>query len=296
VESAAGARVADGSWLLADRFTPDAPDPATARGASGNPLADLLRGAGMWFTYDVLRETPTAHVIAAAKANGLSFLAPELGTSRRGYWASEHYDRLLPAAHDAGLRVIPWVYPWLVDLPADLELALKALRHTTPSGDRPDALGVDLEENLDEVANRAFAQLLRANAGPDACLAALVYQPQLASGRQTPYAALAESFNVLLPMAYWHGRPIRYSRQDAYAYVAEAVQGVRARVGRPDLPVAVIGQTFEWFARNEIGPNNPTFDEVRGAIEAARDTGALGIGFFNWFSATPEEWDAIRGE
>ena len=69
---------------------------------------------------------------------------------------------------------------------------------------------------------------------------------------------------------------------------------IRERVGRPDLPVAVLGQTFDWFSRNEIGPGNPTGDEVRGAMQAARDTGALGVGFFNWFSTTPDEWDAIQ--
>ena len=61
----------------------------------------------MWFTHDVLRQTPTKNVIAAARANGFSFLAPQVGTSRRGYWAREEYDALLPAAHDAGLTVIP---------------------------------------------------------------------------------------------------------------------------------------------------------------------------------------------
>ena len=283
----------EGGWVLADRFMSAAPDPLTTT-VGGALLADRVRGSGMWFTYDVLRETPIRNVIAAARANGFSFLAPEVGTSRRGYWAREDYDALLPAAHDAGLKVIPWVYPWLVDVPGDLGLALRALRHVSPSGDRPDGLGVDLEETLTESANRAFGQLLRTMAGPEALLIGIVYQPQIASGRATPYAALAESYNVLAPMAYWHARPIAYSGQDAYDYVWEAVNGVRQRVGRADLPVAVIGQTFDWFSRNEIGAYNPSGAEMRGAIGAARDAGALGIGFFNWFSTTPEEWDAIR--
>jgi hypothetical protein len=248
----------------------------------------------MWFTYDVLRDTPIRNVIAAARATGFSFLAPEVGTSRRGYWAREDYDLLLPAAHDAGLQVIPWIYTWLVDVPGDLNLALRALRHVSPSGDRPDGLGIDLEETLEEGPNRAYGQLLRAMAGPEALLVAIVFQPQLLSGRRTPYAALAESYNVLAPMAYWHGRPVAYAEQDAYDYVAEAVTGIQQRVGRPDVPLAVIGQTFDWFSRNEIGSHNPTGAEVRGAVRAARDSGAHGIGFFNWFSATPEEWDAMQ--
>jgi hypothetical protein len=284
-----------GGWALADRFMPAMPDPLTATSATtGAPLADRVRGKGMWFTYDTLRDTPVRHVVAAARANGLSFLAPEVGTSRRGYWAREEYDQLLPAAHDAGLKVIPWIYTWLVDIPGDIGLALRALRHVAPSGDRPDGLGIDLEENLEESPNRAFGQLLRAMAGPEALLIAMVYQPQIASGRATAYGALAESFNVLAPMAYWHARPIGYGAPDAWRYITDAAGMIRQRVGRPDAPVAVVGQTFDWFSRNEIGPNNPTGDEVRGAVQGAREAGALGIGFFNWFSTTPEEWDAIR--
>jgi hypothetical protein len=281
-----------GGWALAERFMPATPDPLTAM-AGGRPLSDRVQGTGMWFTYDTLRQTPVKHLIAAARANGMSFLAPEVGTSRRGYWAREDYDALLPAAHDAGLNVIPWVYCWLADVPGDLDLALTALLHVSPSGDRPDGVAVDLEENLQEAPNRSFGQLLRALAGPEALLIAITYQPQIASGRATPYAALAESFNVLAPMSYWHARPIVYTEQDAYDYVGESVRLVRQRIGRTDAPVAVIGQTFDWFSRNEIGGNNPSGEEMRGAMRGAKDAGALGIGFFNWFSTTPEEWDAI---
>src|SRR5437870_1517997 len=89
----------------------------------------------------------------------------------------------------------------------------------------------------------------------------------------------AETYDVIAPMSYWHARPIAYRYQDAYDYVADSVRLIRERVGRADLPVAVIGQTFDWFSRNEIGPGNPTGEEVRGAMQAARDNGAAGIGF-----------------
>jgi hypothetical protein len=279
-------------WVLASAVALDTPDPLVAA-SGGRPLSHSVAGKGMWFTYDVLRETPVQHIVAAATANGFSFLAPQVGTSRRGYWAGPELDALLPAAHAAGLKVIPWVYVWLVDLPGDLELAARAARHVAPSGDRVDGLGVDVEENLDEDAVRAYGQVLRATVGPDTLLIAITYQPQIASGRRTPFPALAESFNVIAPMSYWHTRNVRHTYQDAYGYVVESVRLIRERVGRRDVPVAILGQTFDWFSRNEIGPGNPSGDEIRGALQAARDAGALGIGFFNWFSSTPEEWDAI---
>jgi hypothetical protein len=220
-------------------------------------------------------------------------LAPQVGTSRQGYWAGKELDALLAAAHGAGLRVIPWVYTWLSDLPADLDLAVRAARHVTPGGDSPDGIGVDIEENLDEPAVRAFGQLLRASVGPGRLLVALTFQPQHPQGQRTPFGAIAESFDVVAPMSYWHLRDAPYSEGAAYAYVAESVRLIRERTGRPDLPVAVLGQTFDWFTRNDIGAGNPTADELRGAMQGARDAGALGIGFFNWFSTTPEEWAAI---
>ncbi|MGH2370757.1 MAG: SH3 domain-containing protein, partial [Chloroflexota bacterium] len=93
-------------WILAGTITLDAPDPLTAV-VGGKPVAQTVAGKGMWFTYDVLRETPAAHLVATAQANGFSFLAPQVGTSRRGYWARGELDALLPAAHAAGLKVIP---------------------------------------------------------------------------------------------------------------------------------------------------------------------------------------------
>jgi hypothetical protein len=282
------------AWVPAAAVRLDAPDPLVAA-KDGRPLAQMVAGKGMWFTYDVLRNTPVHHLVATARANGLSFLAPEVGTSRRGYWAGGELDALLPAAHAAGLRVIPWVYTWLTDLPADLGLALAAAHHVGPSGDTVDGLGVDLEEGLDEAAVGPYGQLLRASLGSDILLIAITYQPQVASGRRTPFGALAESFNVIAPMSYWHGRNGRHTYQDAYSYVAESAQLVRERSGRPDIPIAVLGQTFDWFSRNGIGPGNPAADEVRGALQAARDAGTLGIGFFNWYSTTPDEWEAIGG-
>ena len=264
--------------------------PAAPGGAAP---AQGVAGKGMWFTYDAVRETPPEHLVAAAVANGLSLLAPEVGTSRRGYWAGPELDALLAAAHGAGLRVLPWVYAWLADLPADLELALRAARHVAPGGDAPDGLAVDLEEHLDEGAVRAFGQLLRAAVGPERLLVAITFPPQHPQGRRTPFGALAESFDVVAPMSYWHLRPGPYGAAEAHAYVAESVRLLRDRTGRPDLPVAVLGQTFDWFARNDIGAGNPTAEEVRGAMQGARDAGAAGIGFFNWFSTTPEEWEAI---
>jgi hypothetical protein len=281
---------AGSGWVLAAALPLDVPPPA----AAGDPRLNLVSGKGMWFTYDTLRTTPAAHLVAAAQANGFTFLAPEVGTSRRGYWADSDLDALLPLAHAAGLKVIPWVYPWLADVPADLQLALAAARHVAPSGDRVDGLAVDLEENLDEATNRTYGELLRVSLGADPLLVAIVFQPQIASGRRTPYAALAKSYDVIAPMSYWHGRPISYGYQDAYDYVAESVRLIRERAGRANVPVAVLGQTFDWFSRNEIGPGNPTGDEMRGALQAARDAGALGMGFFNWYSTTPDEWDALQ--
>ena len=93
-------------------------------------------------------------------------------------------------------------------MPGDLQLALAAARHVAPSGDRVDALGIDVEENLDEAVNRTYGELLRASLGPDQVLIAMTYQPQIASGRRTAFGALAENYDVIAPMSYWHARPI----------------------------------------------------------------------------------------
>jgi len=284
VSATAAAPGVPAGWVYGDAMTFDAGTPV-----SPTALLAPLRGKGMWFTYPLLQTSPVTAIIATARVAGLSHLYVEVGRSNKCFYGGPGLAALLPAAHRAGIRVIAWVYPFLRDLSGDIAMGLAAARYTAPSGDRPDGLLADVEENTNEAAVRAYGQVLRATLGPDATMAIATYPPQWADGRAYPFATAALSWNAIVPMDYWHLRRRAYSAAEVYAFVRDSVVMIRART-RPDMPVEVLGQMFDL---QQSGVNSPGAAEILACAAAARDSGALGVSFFEWRHATREEWDTL---
>src|SRR5919204_6364220 len=157
-----------------------------AHAAQPASLLAPLRGKGMWLTYPLLKHSPVSAIIAAARAAGLTHLYVEVGRSRDGFYGRRGLAALLPAAHRAGLRVLAWVYPYLRNLPADVAVSVAAARYVAPSGDRPDGLLADVEENMAEGTVRAYGEILRALLGPNELMAIATYPPQSRHGRTYP--------------------------------------------------------------------------------------------------------------
>jgi len=252
------------------------------------PLAPF-RGKGMWATYGLLQTSPVTAVVAAARAAGLTHLYVEVARSNRGFYGAAGLAALLPVAHRAGIHVIAWVYPFLRNLPVDVATSVAAATLTAPSGDRPDGLVADVEENMAEPTVRAYGQILRAMLGPDEPMAIATYPPQWAAGRAYPFATAALSWNVIVPMDYWHLYRRAYSAAEVYNFVSQGVRTIRAAT-RPGEPIEVLGQMFD---ARQSGVNSPVAAEVSAAAAAARDSHAIGISYFEWNHATPDEWDAL---
>jgi hypothetical protein len=283
-------------WAPAGRVAVQAGADPPTRQVGGRPIVEPLYGKGMWFVLDSRGHGPGAgtRVAAAARANGLSHLYVEVATSRGGFWGARWLDELLPAARAAGVRVIGSVYPCLDDLPADLALALEVARYRTPGGLALDGLTADIEETLVPENVQAYGELLRHHLGDDYLLVATVYPPESWFAPRYPWPALPASWNAVVPMAYWrHMENRAFTPPEVYAYTQRNLTQLRALTGRPDLPVQMLGQLFELGRPNLLGPDPPTAGEVAAAVAAARDTGAVGISFFDWTRATPAHWAAI---
>ena len=262
---------------------------ALARGTARADLA-IVRGLGMWLTPPVLHTAPPDAIVATALRNGLTHLYVEVARSNVGFNGAGILDRLLPIAHRAHIAVIAWVYPFLDDLPRDVATSLAVARYTTPDGERPDGLMADVERNMGEPYVRAYGQILRATLGPHVLMAASTYAPQTYYGQRYPFRTIAASWDLVVPMDYWDVGSTLQSASSVYRYVQASVAGVRAASGDPQLPVEVLGQTFDLY---QNGRHSPAAAEIRAAIAAARDARATGISFFEWNHATPEEWDAL---
>lgn len=267
-------------------------DPSDLRpNAPADPLRPF-RGLSTWIdTYDT-DLTPQQQVRIAADAGVDALYVQTQRPSTEGIIHDP--DRLattIDLAHDAGMTVLVWSIPELVDLDLDRERAMAAMTFTTPRGDRPDAFGLDIE--LEDIAyapvrTRRLLQLsaeLRDWAGEGYPMAAIVLPPlQLEINTRWwpdfPYAELAEHYDVVVPMSYSSYRgtdPVT-----TYTWNHDNVVLTRQLADMADLPVHLAGG---------IADDLP---EVAAFVQAAIDSGAIGAGLYDLHTTRPEAWAALR--
>lgn len=199
-------------------------------------------------------------------------------------------DRLrafIDRAEARGIAVIAWYLPTLEDPAADLRrlLAIAALDI--------DGLAVDIEAtNVRDIAerNRRLIDLsnqLRA-ALPGKVLGGIVLEPVLMEDVNPnywpafPWADLAPSYDVWLPMSYWTNRVGGWRAADTYT--ATNIARIRERIGDPEAPVHTIGG---------IG-DKTTLDDLRGMVVAAAEHAVIGGSIYDYRTSRPEFWAVLR--
>lgn len=284
------------SWLSGGSLRLDQPDPIT-RQVRGKPIWAAVAGKGMWFTNYLARHSDMAALMRAAKLAGITHLYAEVAISRYGFYGRNSLDRLLPAAHAAGISVIAWVYPTLDNVAADARMTQQVASYVTPSGDRADGIATDVEEVDDTASVYTYGQLVRALLGPDILLVAAVYHPFAET--YYPYAAIAESWNVLAPMDYWHSRSShQYTPDEVARFVGNSLTTIQAAAtilgGAESMPIEELGQTYDMYSGDGAGRHSaPTAAEITADMATARQFGAIGVSFFEWQTTTFDEWSAV---
>jgi hypothetical protein len=241
-------------------------------------------GKGMWINrLDAAAGGDVDALVRQAQAAGLTHVYLRLGSSRSGFYAAGALDRLLPAAHRAGLKVVGWDFAYLDSPLADAARARIEAWYATPSGDRIDAFSADIETaaegtRLSAAGVAMYGEAVRAALGEHYPLIATVPRPS--GSRWFPYASLA-AFDAVAPMVYWGNRN---PATDAAGAIADL-----AFLNKPVLP---IGQAYNMAV--DGGPaGSPSGAAIRRFIEASAAGGAKGVSFWVWDQATADEWAAI---
>lgn len=191
-------------------------------------------------------------------------------------------------AHQHGISVVGWYLPTLEDPARDVQrlLAIAALPI--------DGLAIDIEaRNVGDVAerNRRLVQVsssVRA-ALPGEVLGAIPLEPVLMEDVNPsywpgfPWAEIAPSYDVWLPMAYWTNRRGDSPWRDAHLYTATNIDRVRAHIGRPDAPVHVLGG---------IG-DATTVPDLQGFRIAAAERGAIGGSIYDFRTTAGPHWPEL---
>ena len=190
----------------------------------------------------------------------------------------------------AGMRVVPWYLPTLVDVGRDLA-RLKAVAAFPGM----DGLAVDIEaRNVPGVAerNRRLIELSGAlrKALPGRVIGAIVMPPvQLEVVNKKfwpdfPYREIAPSYDVWMTMGYWTDRTTRSGYRNPHAYTKENVIRLRRNVGDPNLPVHPIGGIGTGTSR----------EDVEGYKRAITEVGGFGGSLYDWHTTAASLWPALR--
>ncbi|HVL05650.1 MAG TPA: hypothetical protein VM388_06660, partial [Acidimicrobiales bacterium] len=108
--------------------------PAAALTPPAAPQKWLPSGKGMWiYLPDKTEGGNVPAIIAKAKATGLTHLYVRMGSAWDGFNVAPFMDKILPAAHAAGIKVIGWDFPKLDPMGPDIDRARAMINYTTPT-------------------------------------------------------------------------------------------------------------------------------------------------------------------
>jgi hypothetical protein len=228
-----------------------------------------------------------AVMVARAKAAGLTHIYVRTGSTWDGFDGGPFLDQILPAAHEAGLKVYGWDFPKLVSVPDDVGRAVTAISHAAPGGNHLDGFAADIETKsegteLTPQAALAYGPALRQVVGPSYLLIAVVPNPTPQMVEKFPYELVVPSFDTIAPMVYWLNREPGIDVSYALQYLARFTK-----------PVAPVGQAYDGGPEGGR-PGVPTRAELLRFMAMAKQWGARAVSFWSWQHANLSVWDAIR--
>lgn len=265
----------------------------------------VYEGLGTWvdiFDIDAGRTGGTPPVtpdaltdMAGVGVRTLYLQAADESMDEPGVFQPDLTGEFLVKAHAAGVRVVGWFVPRHGDVERDLAF-LEAVTDFEYEGHRFDGVALDIEwtqTEPDPAARSAATVELAAQASEflgDEALGAIVLEPLLVEDVNPnlwpdyPYADLAGSVDVFLPMSYWTNRTASSGLRDGFVYTAGNVEGLRAHVGE-GVSIHVIGGVGD----------ATTPDDLQGFATAAFEQKAVGLSLYDWNTTLSSAWDTLRG-
>ena len=210
-----------------------------------------------------------------------------LGVPDQVVLEQDRLESLIRAAHHNGLSVVAWYLPTLADVDVDLQ------RLVASAALDVDGLAVDIESTVVKDPAERNARLLRLDDELRAALPGKVIGAITLSAVHLqvvnrdywpdyPWAEIADTYDLILPMTYWTIR--RPEWRDGNRYVGENIDRIHAATGKPDLPIHVIGGIAD----------EATVEQVQGMLQAIDDrTGVMGASLYDWATSSPEQWAVL---
>ncbi len=264
----------------------------TLPATGGAARLDPFRGFAAWVDiYDPGVLGNPAAALSQMKARGVRtvYLETSNASQRTAIVRPGLIGTFVEAAHAEGMAVVAWYLPEFVKPAQDVKRSLTAIDFRTPAGERFDAFALDIESTAIRTAARRNARLLRvaddlrAATGPTYPLGAIIPSPRGLELSPTvwpqfPYADLAETFDVFLPMVYFTYRT--KTRAETKSYVEQSIAILRRETGNPAVRIHVIGGVAD---RARVG-------QVRGFADAICDDSLFGASLYDFATTFERLW------
>ncbi len=272
--------------------TPATPSPVPVPLSSS---LDAFRALGSWI--DVFDHTDDPNTVVplikqmASRGVRTLYLESARTSSVTDIQFPDALGAALDEAKSQGMRVIGWYPPAFDDMERDLRRSLAAISFVSPRGNRFDGFGADIEytQGVPDHAERSrlavdYSARLRSAAGAGYPLAAIVIPPTSLDYNPKrwpafPWSDLSPHYDLFMPMNYWTARG--KDADTAATLTRTNAAEVKRLTGRP---VHVIGGLGE--AADE--------SQVMAYVVAARESGSLGGGLYDFTTTRTEVWDELQ--
>lgn len=270
---------------------------AAGSAPSVGPALDAYRGLATWVDlYDAKDWGRPEAAVLAMKSRGVRTLFLETGNYSRtvDVIRPKLAGRFIDAARAQGLMIVAWYLPSFANPDRDFRRAMAAIRFRSAKGQLFDSFALDIEASVVKnvpLRNRrllALSARIRTAVGRTYPLGAIIPSPR---GMQLlprywprfPYAALAQAYDVFLPMGYFSYRPTDLG--GAYGYTVRNVSLIRRGTGNPGVAVHTIGGLSQ----------SSSVTQVRAFVRAARDCGVIGASMYDFSTTGPKSWKQLLG-
>ena len=255
---------------------------------TGSTWLHAYRGSGSWVSiYDTKAWRAPEAVVATLAAHHVGTLYLETGNARQkvDVVRPEVVGRFVDAAHAAGIDVVGWYVPSFANNAKDVRRSLAGARFESSTGSHFDGFALDIESTTIRWIPRrtrravAFATAVHAALPARYPLGAITIDPVGARyWPGYPFAALARTVQVFLPMAYFTARTS--GARHVRAYSAANIEEIRRLVHDPSFPIHPIGGETR----------RASLAELRAFFDASDACKTLGSSLWEYGQTRPSQW------
>ena len=194
-------------------------------------------------------------------------------------------NKIIKSAHSRDIKVIGWTYSFLRDPISDAQKFIQAVFYKTQDGDSLDGMATDLEEITNSKSIETFAKAIRKAVGNDYPLIAITFSPVLkrADPKHYGWKTIANNFDIIAPMTYWHGFVKLRSRQGAYDYTTETIAKIKEFTQKDDIKIHLIGDG-----------QKTSSSEIAGFLKAASEHGVNGgVSLYPWYKPKEHQIETL---